>query len=158
MFGFGKRNEVSVVEETEPVLTLESAVRFIVDAGYQVQGSYVRLMEVNSRTGIPTEKNLREAVENTVNQLTKLNMGRVTVFVQEVKERVATRNLVEKLTGEFYFNLMEATRSRAMVKAVRAGLDRSDAFLKLVESKDLQEIAQIDAWIGRTNAYQAVAA
>lgn len=163
--GFGNKKNVSAVEaEAKPAsITLEGAVRFIVENKHQISRGVLTPMAKPSRQvrgqRDKSEKDvIREAVSNTVANLRDKSEKEMMLWVKKLEDKLRIDAMVDAITGDLYSDVIEAARSRAMVKAIRAGLDKSEAFVKLVEEQDLKEIRSIERWIERSNAYQAVTA
>lgn len=159
-----KKNVVEKVtvgaEVTAPVaITLEFAVRFIVENKYEITRGRLSPLAEQTRQSGRTEKDIiRKAVENTTLNLQHKTPSQIAEWVQELEGMLVINAMMDEITDDLYSDVIEAARSRAMVKALRAGLDKSEAFLKLVEETNLKEIRSIERWIERSDAYQAVTA
>lgn len=158
MFGFSKRTPVVqpvALPKQEP-LTLSSVVHKIVGSGFTVM-SYGGISRIGEPKKNQSVKNLIEdAVKVTANALRDESPAKWKWFLNQVERQLEVEQLIAEVSQDVYSDVVEVARSRAMVKAFRAGLDHSDVFLKIVESTNFKEIRALERWVERSNAYLAV--
>jgi hypothetical protein len=151
---FGKR-------EKQPVATREdlvrNAVRFIVSNGFYLSGGTLfRISSSHSYAKLNSEQRIGTAVASTVESFRGEDLSYVNRKMEEVKDQLLTDSLVASISEELIEDAVDAARGRALVKGLRAGLDHSEAFLKIMEAESVKEVEVIEAWIERSNAYKAV--
>lgn len=136
---------------------VRNAVRFIVSSGFYLSGGVVnRISSAHTYSRLTPEQRIQAAVAATVESFRDQELYYVNRKMEEVKDQLLTDSLVAELTEELIDEAVDAARGRAMVKGVRAGLDRSEAFLKLLDAESVKEVEVIERWIERSNAYKEV--
>lgn len=167
MFGFGKSVKKAVENgiEVTPVVKddFESILRLLVENN----------MIINSAEGVnayrnfkkkqnQSEKSVHEAkvreIAAALTQFRRVSSNK-DVFGQVrkmVEAKVEKEDIIRRVTSDTYSEKLEAARSRAMIKAIRAGLDRSDAFYGLMDADTLKKVQSVERWVERTDAFQAV--
>lgn len=136
---------------------VRNAVRFIVSNGFHVSfGTVTRTSSIQDYRNLNPEQRIAKAVSLTVESFRDESLTYVNLKMEQVKDQILTDSLVAELTEELIDEAVDAARGRAMVKGVRAGLDRSEAFLKLLDAESVKEVEVIERWIERSNAYKEV--
>lgn len=158
MFGNWKKKAemVASIDEKQPELTMETVVRFYVDNGFQLEnGNFMRVPTL--KKGQNEKEMLRKAVKVTMYSVHKTDRrpGTLKALLKKAEDRLELDRLENLIVNEVYSNRVEAARSRVMVKAIRAGLDRSEAFLSLMEKTNVPDILAIERWVDKSDAYQA---
>lgn len=146
---FGKDKQVANVSP-EPEVVLRETVRFMVENGFVPIYAPGGVAEISPIRSIP----LPQAVSDSLALLAKKTPSELLDYQQLVKKQLSLNALAEEIVENINNDHREAVRSRVMVKAVRAGLDKSDMFLKLLTEPKLKEIMGIERWVERSNAYQ----
>lgn len=148
---FWKKNPKPPVQPVETI-SLAEAVRFIVDNGYGVS-----LVNYDGSLNLynPPTGSLDHAVRTTLKSLEGKSPETLLYWKRTVERELEREALAQNILDDIANDHLEANRSRAMVKAVNAGLDRSEAFYKLVKETKLKEILSIERWIDRSDAYQS---
>lgn len=147
--------------EKKPVATREdlvrNAVRFIVSSGFYLSGGTVnRISSTHTYAKLTPEQRIEAAVAATVESFRDQELYYVNRKMEEVKNQLLTDSLVAELTEELIDEAVDAARGRALVKGFRAGLDHSEAYMKLMDAQSVKEVEVIEQWIERSNAYKAV--
>lgn len=139
--------------EPEPVITLEEVVRFAVASDVAIsRGKIIDPPRSRNETDAQRTDTL---VTTTLKALRGATAEQLAVFKGRIEEHVKFQNLQVSLISELNGDRLEAKRSRAMVKYVKAELDRSDNFYTLLETSDENEIAYLDDLVS-TNSKVAV--
>ena len=148
---FWKKNPKQPVQPVETI-SLDEAVRFIVDNGYGVS-----LVGYDGSLNLytPPSSALNHTVRTTLKSLEGKSPETLLYWKRTVERELEREALAQNILDDIANDHLEANRSRAMVKAVNAGLDRSEAFYKLVKETKLKEILSIERWIDRSDAYQS---
>lgn len=151
---WGKKGEQPAITAQE--ITLESVVRFHVDNGLQLENGFLRKIPA-AKKGQNDKDLLRNAVRRTIESLNGTDCRTATLqkFQEKAERLLEMERLENRIVDEVYSDRVEAVRSRVMIKAIRAGLDRCDAFYSLLDKDKVPDILAIERWVEKTDAYQA---
>ena len=151
---FGKREKLPIPTREEYI---RDAVKYIVNNDYYLQNGHVMRASTSLYFRSSNPKYIiTGAVTATVESFKDKSATYVAEKVQEVKDKLLTEALILSITEEILDDALDAARGRALVKGFRAGLDRSEAYLKLMSADTVKEIESIERWIERSNAYKAI--
>lgn len=163
MFGFGKAAKKTV--EIVPVVEDDfgSVLRLLVENNMTVN-RYRGVYSYNhaERKKNQSEKTFHEAkVTEIANALTEYwrATGHNEAFSdvrKMVEAKVQKEDTIRRIANETYSEKLEAARSRVMIKAIRAGLDRSDAFYGLMDADTIKKVESVERWVEQTDAYKAI--
>lgn len=135
--------------------SLESVLTAYVKAGYVLsyRGPY------SSYELVPNRQDRSEDDAMYAERITRSNLANVRHNVdaahQRLHNQLADEALIRNVAQTVVTEKLQAAKFRTMIKMVNAGLDKSDAFLKVVEATELGTVASVDRWVERSNAYQA---
>lgn len=163
MFGFGKSVKKTI--EVTPVIEddFESILRLLVENNLTIN-HYRGVSRYNQaeRKKNQSEKSFHETkVSEIANALTEFRRlsSHKNVFAQArkmVESKLQKEEVIRRVTADTYSEKLEAARSRVMIKAIRAGLDRSDAFYGLMDADTVSKVESVERWVERTDAYKAI--
>lgn len=152
MFGFPKKvSSVQAIEsKTDPI---EVFVERMILEGYYMSMPD-RIMSIpDPKKGKSIKSAVDDAIKTSVDVISRWYT--VAEAERDFDSFINKIQVVQRISGNVYDKSLEAVRSDGLVKALRAGLDTSNVFLTLMESKDLNELLYCVRWVEKSNAYQA---